>query len=156
MRLAQVAFPADALHTGYAQKLREAPQTYRFDILDPAKTVIEPGDIIVKNRDNSLTFASSRWTGTSHGDIVTTVSPNSATAIGGNLGDKVKQVTVSLKNGIIQDPNYFVVLRPPLNKDKIVEVAEEELKNWPAGLTDRSPLTVNILRRYYQVVGIKL
>jgi hypothetical protein len=157
MKTAGVAFPADSFHTGYAQKLRKNKGTYNFDILDPAKTKLQPGDIIVKNRDNKLTFSSDPYTGTAHGDIVTTVSPTSATAIGGNLGDKVKQVTVSLKDSIIQAPDYFVVLRPPSNVvSQIIKVAEKELADWPKGLTDQSPLVIGTLRKYYQTIGVQV
>lgn len=158
MRTAGVAFPADSFHTGYAQKLYKNKGTYNFQILNPAKTALKPGDIIVKNRNgNNLTFGTDPWTGDSHGDIVVSVtaSPNNALAVGGNVGDKVKQVEISLKNDIIQDRGYFVVLRPPSNlAGKIVEVANNELKNWPQNLNERSPLVTGILRRYYQTIGV--
>lgn len=156
MRQAGVAFPADPFHTGYAQKLYKNKGTYNFEILNPAKDPLKPGDIIVKNRNgNRLTFSTHPWTGNAHGDIVVSVSPNSARAIGGNVGDKVKQVTVSLKNSIIQAPDYFVVLRPPANfANKIVEVANAELRAWPVSLTEASPLVVGILRKYYQTIGV--
>lgn len=158
MREAGVAFPADSFHTGYAQKLYENKGTYNFEILSPRLTTLKPGDIIVKNRGGSDNFfGTNPWTGEGHGDIVTTVSDTSATAIGGNVGDRVKQVTVSLKDGKIQAPDYFVVLRPPSDKaDRIKEVVEKELANWPKGLTDQSPLVVGILRKYYQTIGITL
>lgn len=158
MKTAGVAFPADSFHTGYAQKLFKNKGTYNFEILNPAKIALKPGDIIVKNRNgNNMTFKTDPWTGTAHGDIVITVSPTTATAIGGNLGDKVKQVTVSLKDSIIQAPDYFVVLRPPSNKvDQILKVAQQELNSWPKGLTDQSPLVIGILRKYYQTIGVQV
>ena len=77
-----ISFPSSGTHTDYAQKIRNGG--YPWEALDPFKTVLELGDIIVKGRfkntgteedpvwvKNNLKFTTPLWDGPSHGDIVT-------------------------------------------------------------------------------------
>tara|TARA_R110002012_G_scaffold77612_3_gene196877 strand:- start:1337 stop:4624 length:3288 start_codon:yes stop_codon:yes gene_type:complete len=150
---AGVSFPNSSAHTIYSQKIRDGFQGWR--VFDPKFTPLQVGDIVVKNRNkNTLTYNSSIWEGSSHGDIVTTVggsqvydpltrtysttSPgfnqNFAEIIGGNVGNTVKKKKLSLTDsGLIKNPRkYFVVLRnnnPGLGAN-IAGIAKQEDLFW--------------------------
>ena len=157
MNQAGVNFPSSDAHTRYAQALR-TNQSYGFQILDPKGTVLQPGDIVIQNRGNSLTFYSNPWSGDSHGDIVVSINGNSAAVIGGNVSSKVALTNLALSNGTLGSPNYFVVLRPPQNSaNKIVSAANAEYKLWKSNnWTEQTPAARATLAAYYKIVGITI
>jgi hypothetical protein len=132
-------FPKSPTHTGYATGLKERED---WEELDPATTKLQPGDIIVNNRSgNKQKFGQSTYSGFSHGDIVTKIEGGKVYAIGGNVDpdnadkntpDTVAERTKNIKDGILADTGYFVVLRPkdPQIAKKAVEVATNEKQLW--------------------------
>jgi len=94
-----IKFPYAGAHTLYSQSIKKGG--YTFQALDPSKTPLLPGDLVVKNREgNNLTFDST-YTGLSHGDIVLSVEDSNAKIIGGNLSSAHKIMNLKLKNKII-------------------------------------------------------
>jgi hypothetical protein len=157
MRQAGVSsFPVNALHTGYAQALRTNPNG--FQVLDPSKTNIQVGDLIVANRENNLTFSTKPWSGTSHGDIITSISGNTATGIGGNVSNSVAAKSIGLSHGKLGKSDYFVILRPPQDKvDSIVAKTLEEYNLWKKNnWKETSPEALPYLREYYKIIGITI
>ena len=162
---AQINFPKTAAHTKYAQEIRTSNE-YPWEALDPATTIIEVGDVIVKNRSNNqLTFNSPTWSGPSHGDIVTKLNSNSISQIGGNLGDTAKEVTSTIKpSGELKKVSttsnpksaYFVVLRykgpnPPATQNLIAQEAIKELKKWDNGnIKETDDRQFALLDEYYR------
>tara|TARA_R110000772_G_scaffold267154_1_gene390579 strand:- start:250 stop:2217 length:1968 start_codon:yes stop_codon:yes gene_type:complete len=162
---AQINFPKTAAHTKYAQEIRTSNE-YPWEALDPATTIIEVGDVIVKNRSNNqLTFNSPTWSGPSHGDIVTKLNSNSISQIGGNLGDTAKEVTSIIKpSGELKKVSttsnpksaYFVVLRykgpnPPATQNLIAQEAIKELKKWDNGnIKETDDRQFALLDEYYR------
>jgi hypothetical protein len=162
---AQINFPKTAAHTKYAQEIRTSNE-YPWEALDPATTIIEVGDVIVKNRSNNqLTFNSPTWSGPSHGDIVTKLNSNSISQIGGNLGDTAKEVTSTIKpSGELKkvsttsnpESAYFVVLRykgpnPPATQNLIAQEAIKELKKWDNGnIKETDDRQFALLDEYYR------
>jgi hypothetical protein len=162
---AQINFPKTAAHTKYAQEIRTSNE-YPWEALDPATTIIEVGDVIVKNRlNNQLTFNSPTWSGPSHGDIVTKLNSNSISQIGGNLGDTAKEVTSTIKpSGELKkvsttsnpESAYFVVLRykgpnPPATQNLIAQEAIKELKKWGNGnIKETDDRQFALLDEYYR------
>lgn len=157
MRQAGVSsFPVNSLHTGYAQALRTNPNG--FQVLDPSKTSIQVGDLIVANRENNLTFSTKPWSGTSHGDIITSISGNTATGIGGNVSNSVAAKSIGLSNGKLGKSDYFVILRPPQDKvASIVAKTLEEYNLWKKNnWKETSPEALPYLREYYKIIGITI
>lgn len=155
---AGVRFPSNAAHTGYAQTLR-TNISYGFQVLDPKGTTLQPGDIVIRNRNgNSLAFYSNPWTGDSHGDIVVSINGNSAVVIGGNVSNKVASTNLTLSNGTLGSPNYFVILRPPqISTSNIVNAANTEYKLWKLNnWTEQTPAAHATLVAYYKIVGITI
>ena len=155
---AGVDFPFNAAHTGYAQALR-TNSSYGFEVLDPKGTVLQPGDIIVQNRDgNNLTFYSNKWSGNSHGDIVVSTNGSNAAVVGGNISNAVTQLNLTLSKGTLGSPNYFVVLRPPQNSaNKIVSAANAEYELWKSNnWKEQTPAARATLAAYYKIVGITI
>jgi len=115
-------FPYSAAHTKYAQDIKDGKYPL-FTALDPSKTPIKKGDIIIFNRNNSkLLFDSSNWYPfQSHGDIVFEKNGNKIRIIGGNKGypGAVKKVNITLDSkgqipsGKIGTSNlqYFAIIR---------------------------------------------
>ena len=155
MQRAEVQFPANATHTGYAQSLRV--NSLGFSVLNPRTTVIQRGDIVIKNRNgNSLSFLSTTWTGESHGDIVVEINGNTAVGISGNLSNTVRRSNITLVDGRLAERDYFVVLRPPKSSvTTIVNVASVEYKLWSSNnWTESTQAAFNTLAAYYKTVGI--
>ena len=174
MKISNVPFPAQGSHTGYAQSLRTNPSGW--EVLNPANTRLQVGDIIVSNREgNNKEFTSPDWQAPinsrgqspSHGDIVvrlegSTYAANSneiasgeAIAIGGNLSQKVGQAKYSILNStLLQGSDAFVILRPPSGfANKIVTVANGELARWKSW-TENNPAAYDTLKVYYQAGGL--
>lgn len=150
-------FPSNATHTGYAQSLRNTPGD--FLILNPTKYRIQPGDIIIRNRDgNTLTFDSVTWDGYSHGDIVVSIDGNTAAVIGGNISNTVYKSTVGLVDGRLGRSDYFVILRPaPKYVSTILETVIREYKLWNTNQwKELTPAALDTLRSYYKTVRINL
>jgi hypothetical protein len=148
-------FPVNASHALYAEALRKNPS--KFQVLDPSKTTIQVGDLVVANRGNSLTFATKPWSGNTHGDIITSISGNTAKGIGGNIGQSVGVTNIGLVNGKLGRSDYFVVLRPTEKVSSIVNVAEEEYNKWKKDRwKETTPAALSTLRKYYETVGTKI
>lgn len=165
MRQAGVSFPSNASHAGYAQSLRT--NSRGFEILDPARTQVKVGDIVVKNRrntqgvSNTLTFNTNPWDGATHGDIVVSVNNNIIAAIGGNVSSTVFKSNIPLTNGLLATgtsaaPNFFVILRPPASfVQAIVDVANREYELWTSQRWVESTVAaIPTLRLYYNTVNI--
>ena len=152
--IANISFPFAGAHTTYAQSIRTDAK-YGWTALDPATTVLQKGDIIVANREgNRLTFSTSIWAGSSHGDYVVTTSGLQAEIIGGNVGDTVTKRTVCLTGGILDNANegtdgsYFVVLRPSNYQNQLAQAANEEFVAF-GGKKETDPTVSAKLREYY-------
>lgn len=160
MAQAGVSFPSNAAHTGYAQSLRN--NSRGFQILDPAKTKVQTGDIVIQNREgNRLTFTSNPWDGYSHGDIVVGVAGNTASAIGGNVNNTVFKSNLPLTNGFLSTgtaaaPKFFVILRPPTSfVQAIIRIANREYELWRNNAWRESTVAaIPTLKLYYGTVGI--
>lgn len=150
-------FPANALHTAYAQSLRD--NNRGFEILDPSKTEIKVGDLIVANREgNNQTFATKNWTGKGHGDIVVEIGGGKATVVGGNVSNAVSTKSLGLTDGRLGKSDYYVILRPPQDKvTSIVDIAMKEYNEWKKqGWKETSPEALPSLKKYYKTVGITI
>ena len=149
-------FPVNASHALYAEALRKNPS--KFQVLDPANTALQLGDLVVTNRKgNKLTFKSKEWSGNSHGDIITSISGNTARGIGGNIGESVGVTNIGLVDGKLGRSDYFVVLRPTEKVSSIVNVAEEEYNKWKKDRwKETTPAALSTLREYYKIVGITI
>jgi len=160
MRQAEVSFPSSDSHAAYAQSLRG--NSRGFQVLDPGKTKVLLGDLVVKNRETSrLTFGTSVWSGSSHGDIIVSINNNTAVAIGGNVGDTVGQTNIPLTDGLLSTgtasaPNYFVILRPPTGVvSSIINIANREYNLWRTNAwKETTAAAIVTLRQYYSTVGI--
>jgi hypothetical protein len=153
-------FPKSPTHTGYATGLKGRDD---WEELDPASTKLQPGDIIVNNRSgNKQKFGQDSYSGFSHGDIVTKIDGDKVYAIGGNVDpdnvnpdtpDTVAERSKSLKDGILADSGYFVVLRPknPQIAQKAVEVATNEKQLWETNKwNEHADTSQSRLQTYYQ------
>ena len=157
MREAGVSnFPVNSFHSLYAQALRTKPNG--FEVLDPSKAIIQVGDLVVANRGNTLTFSTPSWSGTAHGDIITSINGNTATGIGGNVGNSVGAKSIGLSNGTLGKSDYFVVLRPPQDKvTSIVNKTLEEYNLWKKNnWKETTPDALPYLREYYKIIGITI
>jgi hypothetical protein len=157
MKIAGVSnFPFNANHANYAQALRSGSNA--FKALDPANTILQVGDLVVANRNsNSLTFGSKKWSGDGHGDIISNISGNVATGIGGNISETVFATSIGLVNGKLGKSDYFVILRPQSNVSSIVSTAVAEYELWKTNRwKETSPAALPTLRKYYETVGIKI
>ena len=94
-------------YTWQAYKDRTNRSVERYWAYPPAEVPAEPGDIIVKARGSG---SPASWSNvisptyqhkSTHGDIVVAASKTTATAIGGNLGDTVKEVAFPLSDGFV-------------------------------------------------------
>ncbi len=115
-------------YTWQAYRDRQAKTRPRYWAYRPSEFPVEAGDIVVKSRGAAITQANAwaRVTRTtyaawkSHGDIVVGVAGQTATVVGGNVGNTVSQKTYTLDaHGHIDttvtanDANrVFAVLRP--------------------------------------------
>jgi len=156
VRKSGIEFPSAASHADYAQKIRITSE-YPWLILNPK--IVKPlvGDIIITNRgNNNLTFQTSLWSGATHGDIVTEITNDNLTAIGGNLGQTVKKTTVTLNEGLIIDGKYFVILRPQTNADAttLVNNAIFELNRINGRVETDPEVALIILEEYFKPIGL--
>ena len=136
-----VSWPMKGAHTKYAQAIREGG--YPWTAIDPATAVIKLGDVVIKARaGNKKVFSSSKWSGSSHGDIVTDISGGKARIIGGNVSNTMVDYEIKLDSeGKIPQDNvnkgkngsYFIVLRPNSTADanKVVAAAKAVFKAYP-------------------------
>jgi len=150
-------FPSDASHADYAQALRL--NNNGFQVLDPANTALKLGDLVIANRNgNRLTFKSKEWSGYSHGDIISSISGDTAVGIGGNIGQSVSTTSIGLVNGKLGRSDYYVVLRPPQgNVNSIVTAVVTEYNLWRTNRwRETSPAALPTLRKYYKTVGINV
>ena len=171
-------FPVSAAHTGYAQTIRENPDEYGFIVLDPRKQPALIGDIIIANRSgNNLTFDDGVWTGSSHGNIVTSRNYSTITSAGGNVyGNNYPEVigkngSAAYKKREDMDDNgdsvnrkyvldrggnkYFAILRPKKAAGAIVNTLEAELRKWGNGKIDEQDEEIwETLREYYTTAGL--
>jgi hypothetical protein len=164
MKQSKTNFPGNGKHSNYAQSIKnnKAPG---WLALSPASTKVQLGDIIVGNRVNpdsgkvsDNTYTTSDWSGKAgHGDIVVNIS-NKASAIGGNVSDKVSYASYGLSNGLVTDKNVYVILRPPAEAvSTIVSTAKAELDLWTTnGWVENNPAAFAKLNEYYGGVGLPL
>jgi hypothetical protein len=159
MTQANVNFLPNAAHTGYLNSLRS--NTY-FQLLDPINTPLKIGDIIVANRTvngvkNNQRFTSNPYQGFSHGDIIVSISGNTAQGIGGNVSNTVFKKNFSLSNGIVLNRDIFVVARPNTRVSEIVSAAQREYDLWSSnGWKESTAAARNTLKSYYRIVGISI
>lgn len=156
MQNAQVPFVAAAAHTTYAEKIRNG-EINGWTALNPVNNKVEVGDIIVENRGGTLTFNNPPWSGPSHGDVVTSISGNKVTTVGGNFSEAVTTRTRIIKeNGFIESNSVFVILRPPSNSvGAIVQVANREMLKWSRNSwKETTPAAYDSLRSYYNAGNI--
>lgn len=107
-------FPASASHSCYneaARKNREKNtgmfQLYRINEYKP-----KVGDIVSKGRAGvKITYDTVKCGQLSHSDIVVKVTPTELITIGGNVGDTVSITKVPLKNGFIDKPGYYAIIK---------------------------------------------
>lgn len=155
MRKAGVNFPSRAAHTQYLNALK----TYsNFELLDPDKTKIRVGDLVVFNRQgNNQTWKRQPWSGFSHGDIIVSVSAKSAEGVGGNVGNTVSKKTFYLDNDIISNKDVFAIARPLQQQDSIVNTALGEYNIWKSNnWKELDAVAFPKLSEYYKTVGINL
>ena len=153
-------FPNNASHAGYAQSLRS--NNSGFEILNPAITKIQVGDIVIQNRGSNMTFSTNPWSGNSHGDIITEISGNSAKGIGGNVSQTVYKSSFSLNNGKLPS-NFFVILRPgsqyvsTVKPQDLVNAALTEYKLWSDNKwKETDDNAYSTISKYYDAVGIQI
>jgi hypothetical protein len=94
-------------YTWQAYRDRTGQRTERYWAYPPDQVPPEPGDIIVKARGRGVgatwnDVISSTYQGRqTHGDIVVAVTNMTATVIGGNVGNSVRQRSYPLTNGLV-------------------------------------------------------
>ena len=145
------------MHTSYATAIRNN-QAPGWQALNPTNTQVQPGDIVIKNRGGNNLSWNSNWTGVSHGDIVTQVTGNTIKTVGGNVGDTVSLTNVAGTNGIINNSNYFAILRPPANAaNNIAKTAEQEFTKWKSNnWREKSAGALGTLSSYYAAGNLQV
>jgi hypothetical protein len=155
MQRAGVDFPSNAAHVEYLNSLEN---NSNFELLDPAKNKIQIGDVVVFNRaGNNQTFTSKPYSGFSHGDIIVSISNNTAEGIGGNVSNTVFKSTFFLNNRRITNKDVFVVLRPKQKIQDIVNAAKYEYNEWNSNKwKETTAQALPKLKLYYKTVNINL
>jgi len=161
MYLSGISFPSNSSHIGYLNSLRNSTG---FELLDPIKTKVQNGDLVVFNRFdknigklNNQRFSSNPYSGASHGDIIIDTNNNIADSIGGNVANKVTKTSYELNNGIIKNINVFVILRPKTGAESIVNAAKLEYNDWLSNnWIETNEAALPRLRAYYKVVNLIL
>ena len=159
MLKSDVPFPARAAHTQYLNALKEYSN---FTLLDPAVTNVQLGDLIVFNRQgNTQTWKRQPWSGFSHGDIIVSLSSTQAKAIGGNVGNTVKESTFSITDGKLSTArtqgDVFAIARPLQRASNIVNTAKLEHALWSSnGWKELSGAALPKLSEYYKAANINL
>ena len=169
-------FPKAAAHTKYAQAARSAPN---WKALPASSTSPKLGDIIIKGRNgNTLNFSSSRWSGFSHGDLVTYISQptnfvekpgKKYNTIGGNVNHTVKKKFFTADSDGYYGNGMVIVLRPQagVNVQAMINAATKEWKVWHEDTKNqkvdqehtanrsgpRSPLIFERLKTYWASVN---
>jgi hypothetical protein len=145
------SFPKNALHTAYAQAIREG-RISGWESLDPRTNTPQRGDIIIRNREgNNLDFDTRPWTGVSHGNVVVGIEDGEVISIGGNL--RVPgNVIYDTREPLNLPTKYFTILRPPSRvADGLATAAEREESLWAAAdATGRR----NLLIKYFRAVDV--
>lgn len=103
-------------HAVYARaaidnRLNNSPNTFKGYRLN--ERALEPGDIVVTERDNSgANYDNVRRGMLTHGDIITELQAGQAIAIGGNVNQNVdrKQLAIDAGNHLTE-ADYFVVIK---------------------------------------------
>jgi len=158
MQQAGVNFPSNAAHVGYLNSIRSQGSTSNFELLDPAKTKISAGDIVVFNRDgNNQTFSSNPYSGFSHGDIIISATEISAEGIGGNVSDTVFKTLFNLTSGRITNRDVFAIVRPKTKTAEIIATARFEYNTWlNNSWKESTSQAIPRLKEYYKVVNINI
>jgi plastocyanin len=158
MQTSGTPFPGAQMHSTYADAVRKA-NNEDWQALDPAKTKIQPGDIIVFSHAGDLTYKSAAWAGVEgHGDIVVEIN-NGAVAIGGNVNDAVGISNYGLdSNGYVTKSTVYTILRPASSYvAQIVSTARGQLDAWRSispGLKEWEPAAFPTLNNYYRSVNM--
>jgi hypothetical protein len=110
---ADSSFPKSAAHYGYITDAMNGKAGYEvFPFKSGLKIKVERGDIFNKPRSGGPTA--------SHSDVVYSVSGDKAYLVGGNLGDSVGLLEISIKNGYIDDTvdvgDYVLIMKQTGNK----------------------------------------
>lgn len=116
---AGTAFPYNEAHWGYCEAIVARPKAYpKLKLLDPALSVLTPGDLIWAARGGGdcpaaptsfnaaiQALKKGRWF-CSHADIVIELRDGEVDVIGGNVSDSVTKSTYKVNNGRIRDPRH--------------------------------------------------
>jgi hypothetical protein len=159
MLKSDVPFPARAAHTQYLNALKSYSN---FVLLDPAVTNVQIGDLVVFNRQgNTQKWKQSSWSGFSHGDIIVSLSSTQAKAIGGNVGNTVKESTFSITDGKLTSArtqgDVFAIARPLQRASNIVNTAKLEHALWSSnGWKELNGAALPKLSEYYKAANINL
>lgn len=135
MAQTQPDFPVSGTHIGYARgAYRNRGKSGLYTALPPS-TPVKAGDIVIKTRDGDVaTFDDvKRETGfkKTHGDILVSVRGDTAIGIGGNVGNKVNAVPITLNSdGTLKDRKYFAVLRQQPDNTQIAIIAGGVFGTW--------------------------
>jgi hypothetical protein len=155
MKQANTNFPSNPSHTGYLNSLKS---NSNFELLDPNKTKVKVGDIVVYNREgNNQTYSSNPYSGFSHGDIIVSSDTQEAVGIGGNISNSVSKTSYTLNNSLIKNKDVFVIIRPKIKINEIVSAAKYEYNLWSSNKWKEDIAeALPILREYYKIVNITL
>jgi len=159
MKTSGTPFPGNGMHSTYADSIRNN-KTPGWEVLNPATTKIQLGDVIVWSHSGALKYDSPSWAGTpGHADIVVDLK-GGAIALGGNVSDAVSLSKYELNSsGHVTKSTVYTILRPPPgNVTQIVNAARAEEKNW-IGLGPKvkewDPVAYPTLNTYYRGVGME-
>lgn len=156
MKKAGISFPSNPSHTGYLNGLRSASN---WTLLDPGVEPLKVGDLLVFNRaGNNQKFSQQSWYGFSHGDIIVSISGDTAFGIGGNVAQTVFKSTFKLNNGkVLGSQSAFAIARPKEKVSNIVQVAEGEYQLWSSnGWKELTAAAYPTLKEYYKTVNINV
>jgi hypothetical protein len=107
-------FPISASHSCYNERARKNREqnTGKFHLYRINEYKPKVGDIVSKGRAGvTLTYDSVKCGLVSHSDIVVAVTPTELITIGGNVGDAISITKVPLKNGYIDKPGYYAIIK---------------------------------------------
>lgn len=87
----------------------------RYGAYRPMEVRVEPGDVLLRGRDEPLAFSDLTQTTRdfipTHADIVTEIFGNEARIVGGNVDNAVSERSVPLNGGVVADPAVVAVLK---------------------------------------------
>jgi len=93
-----------------AIKNRKENNKNPFKGYKPSEVKISKGDLVCYPRQKGVGY-DTKGAYASHCDIVVRLEKNKAITVGGNVSNSVSKTEVDLKNGIINNSKYFVVIK---------------------------------------------